>query len=146
PGLEPLGFDPAELVAQADLGDKGYIGQHKYPQPLEPQGGKARRRTIQAHTIIEHVKRSWLIPIRGKATHRKKALGWYAPATGDIRLQDVRDIDAALHELGHHWDRQADNVSTGKTLPKAVAAELTRLGRALYGNKRPAGGYRSEGF
>lgn len=96
--------------------------------------------------MIDSIKRLWSIPIRGTATFRKQALGWYSEAEGGIRLQDVRDVTTALHELGHHLDRQIDKWSRQENLPSGIAEELTSMGKSLYGKKKPNGGYRAEGF
>jgi len=65
---------------------------------------------------------------------------------GHIRMKDVRSIDTGLHELGHHWDRELDRWSVNNKNPKAIKAELMRMGEELYGSKIPVGGYKSEGF
>lgn len=110
---------------------------------LEPQGGKP----MTAGEIIRQLERDFKIPIRGKATHvKKEALGWFSPHEVGIRMKDVRDITTATHEIGHHIDWTLNNRLSKNPPTKEIAAELTDLGKALYGSKQPAGGYKSEGW
>ena len=87
--------------------------------------------------------------LRGKATHTrlaKRALGWFDTKHTGIRLVDVRSLTTAMHEIGHHIDYTLSG-RISKTPPtSAIGVELTKLGKALYGNKKAAGGYKSEGF
>ncbi|HPC65609.1 MAG TPA: hypothetical protein PK525_13440, partial [Anaerohalosphaeraceae bacterium] len=85
--------------------------------------------------------------IRGKATHVKKnVLGWFSAHAVGIRMKDVREITTATHEIGHHIDWTLNNRLSKKPPTKEIAAELIDLGKALYGSKQPAGGYKSEGW
>jgi N12 class adenine-specific DNA methylase len=114
------------------------------------RGASAKNKGVkqtQAADIMSAMKRLWpKLSIRGAGTFRKKAGGWYSRVLGEMRLRDARDADTALHELGHHFDRELGMYSKKTGIPPGVAAELIRLGRDLYGNTRPAAGYRPEGF
>jgi len=102
---------------------------------------------VQAADIINTIKRQWVgLSIRGKATFRRRAMGWYNTKLGEMRLLDIRNVTAALHEVGHHFDRQMQMWSKSKSLPDGIPGELIQLGRDLYGDQKPGGGYRAEGF
>ncbi len=117
------------------------------PRPHNIDSTVKDKDLIQSADVIKLIKNHWpALSIRGKATHRKKTRGWYQMAYGQMRLQDVRDVDAALHELGHHFDRQMGMWSKSTGLPSGIPSELIQLGKDLYGDKRPANGYRAEGF
>ncbi len=117
------------------------------PRPHNIDSTVKDKDLIQSADVIKLIKKHWpALSIRGKATHRKKTRGWYQMAYGQMRLQDVRDVDAALHELGHHFDRQMGMWSKSTGLPSGIPSELIQLGKDLYGDKRPANGYRAEGF
>jgi hypothetical protein len=106
------------------------------------------KRPISKADVIKTIKRLWPeLSVRGKATFRKPSVkGWYARKLAEMRLQNPRDFDTAIHELGHHFDRELQWWSTKKGLPHGIPSELILLGKSLYGTKKPDGGYRREGF
>lgn len=123
------------------------------PKERPPDGGAVERKKIkglvQSTDIIQLARKLWKdLDIRGKATHRMRpqTLGWYNGFLALMRLKNIRDFDTLLHELGHHFDRQLKWWSKQKGLPRGIPTELIALGKALYGNRRPEGGYRAEGF
>ena len=99
-----------------------------------------------AGEIMDYVSRAFGIPLRGKATHRKEALGWFDPKAVGIRLKDVRSLTTAMHEIGHHIDWTLNKRWSLNPPSKAITDELTTLGKKLYGNTKPKGGYKSEGW
>ena len=101
---------------------------------------------IQAADIIKYVKTAFNIPIRGKATYHKKALGWFSPETTEIRMKDVRGITTAMHEIGHHIDWTLNKRMSANPPSKEIGKELLQLGKDLYGSIKPKGGYKSEGW
>jgi hypothetical protein len=106
-------------------------------------------RPVSKTDIIQTARKLWSgVEIRGKATHRMKenTAAWYNGFLALIRLKSPRDWDMLTHELGHHFDREMQRWSKQKGLPTGIPSELVVLGRALYGDKKPKGGYRSEGF
>lgn len=58
----------------------------------------------------------------------------------------MRNVEVALHELGHHFDKLLNKWSGMGGKAKGMPEELERLGRDIYGKKVPVGGYASEGF
>lgn len=135
----PAPSQPSAMAAERGRG--GMVQDRVSDEDGEVEGG------VTAGDIVRAVKRLWPgLSVRGKATFKRKAPGWYNTRLGEIRTQDVRNIDVILHELGHHFDRQLGMWSRTNGLPTGVASELMNLGRDMYGNSRPAGGYRVEGF
>lgn len=130
-------------IGKQALAATNEIDRKEIKVSLEPQGGKP----MTAGEIVRQLERDFKIPIRGKATHvKKKALGWFSPREVGIRMKDVREITTATHEIGHHIDWTLNKRLSKNPPTKEIAAELTDLGKALYGSKQPAGGYKSEGW
>lgn len=80
----------------------------------------------------------------------KSALGEYYPKRDDTAIKTADDIDTEVHELGHAI---SEKYLGGKTedrwanrLTNEQWAELERLGKELYGGRKPTGGYAEEGF
>lgn len=80
---------------------------------------------------------------------KKTAKGFFKIFPRVIRIKSAFDINTASHEVAHAlevaifgkalpWKRPA--------IPQAALNELSRLGKDLYGEKKPSGGYRREGF
>ncbi|MHC4604707.1 MAG: LPD38 domain-containing protein, partial [Planctomycetota bacterium] len=122
---------------------------------LEPIG----RPIVTAKQIIEHLSKALKVAYSSMATHRPRmAAGWYEIKPRGIRQINVRDLDTASHEAGHHIDhfykirRQGISKAGTRTwkMPegtaKGTAAELLKLGKMLYGTRKPPGGYKSEGI
>lgn len=105
-----------------------------------------RAKPISAREILDYVRRAFAVPMKGKATHRMQALGWFDPKAVGIRLKDARSLTTAIHELGHYIDWHTNERWSKKPPSKAIADELMALGKALYGNRKPEGGYKSEGW
>lgn len=138
---EANGRDPAD---KTDNYPAGFSGRTR--TQANPTAGATADPT-QGHDIVAAIKRMWPdLAFRGAGTFRKRARGWYSRVLGEMRTNDARDIDAALHELGHHFDRELGQWSTSTGLPAGIPTELVNLGRAAYGSRKPANGYRSEGF
>jgi hypothetical protein len=126
------------------------------PSPQRAGSEEGDEGGIQAVEVIETLKRHWpKVAVRGAATHRRrfkreKTLGWYVAAYGGMRLQRAYDVTTAVHELGHHYDRLTDNFTKlgrfSKSGSREIDAELMRMGRDLYGDTAPNGGYKAEGF
>lgn len=74
----------------------------------------------------------------------RRALGWFDPRNNAIRTKVAEDMVTAAHEAGHSLHQFA--LKDRQAFPAAVAIELTRLGKDLYGSRMPAGGYLREGM
>lgn len=121
-------------------------GQPAAPAPTEGRG-------VQAVEVINLIKSQWPgLSVRGPATFRKqfrieRALGWYTPALGEMRFRQAHDVVTAIHELGHHFDRELGKWSARRDLAPSIQAELRQLGEDLYGpGNRGSTFYKAEGF
>ena len=121
---------------------------------LQPQEGLQGK--VSAPQVIEAfagiLKAAELNPksIRFGRMGAKRARGFYRPFDQIIRIRTANNINTAAHEvahaiedklwgLGHVWEQ--DKLTTPQS-----RSELKELGRDLYGSKKPAAGYESEGF
>ena len=103
-------------------------------------------------------------PIRQGRVRRKElpgAEGWFDTFRRMIRVKDKKSVagpggrpgsSVVPHEVGHALQkllfpdlRQPGFDYKGKGAQQ-IRAELGALGKALYGNRKPTGGYKSEGF
>lgn len=82
-----------------------------------------------------------------------RALGWYMPTTDAIRVKRFGDVRTGAHEVGHYLSNRYLNTSpqsrkagTQVKFPKPVRDELLAAGHALYGSRKPNGGYLEEGI
>jgi len=107
---------------------------------------RLKRDPVQKRDIIDFIRKHWMIPIRSKGTFRKRAAGWFSPGATEIRLRDDRDIVTAFHELGHHIDWTTNKRWSKHQKNQSIAKELVQLGKDLYGDRKPPGGYKSEGM
>lgn len=90
-------------------------------------------------------------PIRWGRLGRRDALGVFKVRPEVIRVQTANDIATAAHEVGHALEKHVYGVAQGGVWKNPLASktmqrELAALGKALYGDRKPAGGYKSEGF
>jgi len=109
---------------------------------MEPKG-----KVTTAREIIDYAKRAFNITMRGKATHKMRTYaGWYDAHAVGIRLKDVRSLTTAMHEIGHYLDWHTNDRWSKKPGSKAIADELMAMGKALYADRKPPGGYKSEGW
>jgi hypothetical protein len=133
-GTEDMGF-PA-----------GKPPKREIPVSLEPV--VKPKKPMSAREIVRYISNAFGVPVRGVATFRKKRPGWYSRRTRGIRLKNVNDLRTACHEIGHHIDVYLNNLATQKmsTAWGGIGAEMVRLGKRLYGKKRPEGGYKAEGY
>jgi hypothetical protein len=116
--------------------------------PKKLEAPKRLEKVTSAKEIIKFLSDAFGVPFRGKATHRRKEPGWYNLRTRGIRLKNVNSLRVACHEIGHHIDSYLNN-RWSKDQSDAwwgIGAELARMGKALYGRKRPKGGYKAEGY
>ena len=158
--------EPSEAITKAisegkppsGVGKIGFPGKAaggEMPKTLEPTA----KEPVTARQIITSLSKALNVPYAGMATHRPRAAaGWYEVKERGIRQIDVRDLETATHEVGHHIDhyfkiRQAGISRVGQKIfkmpegtVKGTAAELVRLGKMLYGTRKPPGGYKSEGI
>ena len=65
-----------------------------------------------------------------------------------MRIREANDVVGGSHEVGHALNKfvVASLAKEGSRVPTGVKVELIRLGKRLYGDRVPAGGYRQEGW
>lgn len=89
------------------------------------------------------------LPIRTGRISQKWAAGIFKVFPEVVRLQQANDVAVAAHEVGHALQKAVYGAVKARgfgALPSMVQTELIKLGRALYGTRKPVGGYTSEGF
>lgn len=109
------------------------------------RGPIAKGEAVAKSDIIQQLSRSFDVPIRSFSTHRSTFAGFFKIREKGIRQRDVRDIRVATHEVGHLVDRNILG-RVSQRPPAGTSAELLKLGKELYGEKVPPGGFKSEGF
>lgn len=118
------------------------LAQHKVKTRMAPP--------VSRQEIVDYVRDNFKIPVRvGK--FREKAIGIYKGPQEVIRTRIANDINTISHELGHHLAKIMVKASGSDKFSKLIFspkanAELIKLGKDLYGTRKPKGGYRSEGF
>lgn len=91
------------------------------------------------------------IPMRVGRLGTKRARGWWNPHTEVIRTRAANDIPTATHEVAHAIEYLLYGQPKGGPWVKPMATptmqrELFALGKALYGDTKPKGGYKREGW
>lgn len=153
------GYEVARVIQGTDDERMFAPEDPRDPPPEPPNGGGLRApegsnpdRGVQAVEVINLIRDQWKVVVRGPATFRKqfkteRALGWYTPGLGEMRLREAHDVVTAIHELGHHFDRELGKWSARRDLSPQIQAELRRLGEDLYGpGDKASTFYKSEGF
>lgn len=82
--------------------------------------------------------------------HGKKAAGFFQVREQITRIKTANDVGTAAHEMAHALEDalfgKGNIWQNNKAVPQPARAELLQLGKDLYGNTAPVGGYYSEGF
>jgi len=123
--------------------------------PAAPSPG---RRQVKPGTPGEIVRESEIVqkledtidrPIRvGRlGAKTRSVLGFYRLREEVVRLKHANDTSTSAHEAGHALEAQllGGDVKNAN-VPKPVLKDLYRLGKLLYGRRRPATSYEAEGF
>jgi hypothetical protein len=165
---QEIGWNPVER-AETPSGKKGGSYEQAYPNPtpgveraadrpvpleknLKPKRPEA---VIRAQDIKRRLEQAVLAPIR-YGIGMKKARGFFRLAERIIRTKKYLDLPVDFHEAGHALQEilfpEIDMLKGKKGFnikgpnSKAMRQELTALGKALYGDRKPAYGYKSEGL
>lgn len=85
---------------------------------------------------------------------QRRALGVFFPKAETTRVVRFDRLDVVAHEVGHYVSKKYLGNPTRRfdvgrpklPISPAVKLELETMGRNLYGNRTPAGGYREEGI
>lgn len=124
------------------LGQASEIDVGRLKVSMEPKA-----EPTSARNILDYVRRSFAVPMKGKATHKMRIYaGWFDAKALGIRLKDVRNLSTAVHEIGHYIDWHLNKRWSLKPPSPEINKELLTLGKALYGKRKPSGGYKSEGW
>jgi len=91
------------------------------------------------------------IPLRVGRIAQRSFAGVFKVQSEVIRVREANNIATAAHEIGHATEKIVFGWEKGGPWKKprassAMQKELARLGKDLYGNIKPAGGYKREGF
>lgn len=137
--------------AHRDVPESDEYGMAEVKKPaikLKREAAKPVKKPVSNREIIQYLSKALGVPIRGVATFRKKKPGWYNKRTRGVRLKNVSSLRVACHEVGHHIDSYINNEAAKKMSHAwyGIGAELVKLGKALYGKKRPEAGYKAEGY
>jgi diguanylate cyclase (GGDEF)-like protein len=88
-------------------------------------------------------------PIRTGHIAERGARGIYKPQAEVIRLREAGNVPTAAHEIFHGVQKVmfgATHSGALKRVPRQAIRELVQMGKDLYGDTKPAGGYATEGF
>lgn len=114
---------------------------------------KAQQRVFATRRITVAMSEMLGLPVnkgRGFLALRSAA-GAFFRGRRSVRQQQVGDVPTYAHETGHflsevHDIRGLVNALPGAAQRGAAKRELVNLGRALYGSRKPKGGYGEEGI
>lgn len=116
-----------------------------FVKSLEASPGKL----VNREQVIDHFRTAFKVPIRVGKIAQRKALGIFKPKSEVIRSKEANDINTISHEVGHSLEQKIFGGIGRKSklkLSSVESRELLQIGKDLYGEIRPKGGFRSEGF
>ncbi len=164
----------AELLKESPIADlvkmagAGVVGRPQRPQdPLSPgydshhtpmamTRAEGTKGVITAPKVIESIAKAIqafgvMTPIRTGRMSQRTASGVFKVGPEVARIREANDIPTATHEAGHAIEKAVFGWPKGgpwknPTVDKKMRDELMKLGKALYGDRKPVGGYKREGF
>ncbi len=157
---EPRGYaapDAERSPATPEVEPSGYPStQLKTPEEVvaavKAERDSAAGSKLTASNVRSAIKRIFGLPNRLGNMRSRRAAGEYHPYAEEVRLEQGwgRNLGVISHELGHHLEGLifgvAQKLSRGSAHLRPFQKELHALGKALYGNTRPNGGYLREGL
>ena len=91
-----------------------------------------------------------MVPFRIGRIGQRDARGVFKVGPEVIRIREAGNLPTAAHEMGHALEKALygwkQNPWTSARVGAPAQRELQALGRELYGDTKPAGGYRREGW
>ena len=102
---------------------------------------------VSKNSVVRAIKDTFPeFAVRGKNTTRIGASysGHFEPWRELVRSKDMADIDTIPHEIGHGISMRTKRRMMN--IPQEAKRDLARMGRELYGSKKPNGGYMEEGW
>lgn len=149
PPPDPL--DPDPEAALQKVGDRiaGYLTAREGSKPGRGVSAPEVIRSIAA--IARAAGKPIPIRVGRLGRYARRARGLFFPQTMVIRINQANNIATAAHELGHGLERILFGWPDGSPwqeplVSRRVQNELTALGKSLYGDTKPAGGYMREGW
>jgi hypothetical protein len=145
-GIGDIVKKQADIFAQpGTVASPGSTARKSLTVSMEPE---TPRSPIGKQAIVDHFRNEFGIPIKvGK--FRQKAYGIYKIKPEVIRSREALDLSNIAHEIGHHLENKFLGGLGKKSelkVSREAKRELIRMGKELYGDRQPVGGYRSEGF
>jgi hypothetical protein len=148
--------DPSKARHRKQPGDSPRAMQRSIARARARRDGKLESETSDnIYRIIQDMARRVQAgaPGLGRSRRLNRYLGFWRSGQENIRLQKGSFIATMAHELGHHLQKalfpfaitQAGEISSS-AFPKAWRPELVQLGKDLYGDEKPTGGYAAEGW
>lgn len=144
---------PENLAASERGAKAGAFATMETVTPTEERAALLSRRELLERVQARLGERAELgpIPIRVGVGRKRMAAGFFRPRAETIRLRFAEDVGVASHEIGHYLDKTLLGGFREKTqavgrFPAEIRDELAALGKALYGSRKPVGGYRAEGW
>lgn len=123
---------------------------------LEPSEEVKRGEGVSAPQVVQLLARiveaaGRKVPIRWSRMGRVQAHGFFEVDPEVIRVKVANNIATAAHEVGHALEKVVYGWPKGgpwknPRIAGRMQKELTFLGKRLYGSRKPAGGYKREGF
>lgn len=115
--------------------------------PIEARGTTRAKNPTSKSQIIQAAKRLFPeLSFRSKGTYPMRGvLGHFEVENRIIRSKDPNAIQVVAHELGHAIFRMGES-ELHTVMPNAARADFIALGKDLYGDRPPAGGFTGEGF
>jgi hypothetical protein len=145
---------PADPILGGGASPRAPVGDRIYGR-LEAGPGKPGKRVSTPEIIgslakvVESV--GGKTPIRFGRMGTARARGLFKVQPEVIRVKTANNVATAIHEVGHALEKHVygdpkSGVWKKPIVGKAMQQELVKLGKALYGETKPAAGYKSEGF
>lgn len=137
---------PDAVVRQDPIG-RGLFGRLARPKG-KIKGVSAPQIIDQLAKVVQVMGQSGIIRV---GVGSKRALGFFRVGPEVTRVKVANDIPTAAHEIGHALEKAIYGWPKGgpwrkQLVNKDVRSDLMKLGRALYGDTKPAAGYKREGW
>lgn len=136
---EPLGMPTA--VPPAAETPHGRAARAMAEDPLGTEGD-----LVRPQDIVRKIEKEFNLPIKARFIRGKMAAAFF-PLSEHVRMKEQNQVLSAIHELGHYVYKKHLGGKEGKIelVNPEARAELLAAGKALYGKRKPTGGYAREG-
>lgn len=136
---------PRGMPAQAPTGPGSALPPKPTSQGFQPG---TPGEMVRESEIVHQLRDTANVPVRVGRVKKPGVLGFFKPHEEVIRAKFANDVSTVAHEVGHALEDQAlgGDVRRAPGVPRAVLVDLARLGRRLYGTRKPATSYAAEGL